>query len=91
MKLYVDPTTVNCRKVLAGFELLDIDYQPMLLDSLHAVVPVLADGDLVFFEPNAILQYAAEKAKSSVFYPVDRTTRAEIRRWNFHTAPSTLV
>jgi glutathione S-transferase len=81
MKLYVDPITVNCRKVLAGFELLDIDYQPVFVDSLHAVLPVLADGDLVLFEPNAILQYAAEKTKASPFFPADRTTRAEIRRW----------
>jgi glutathione S-transferase len=81
MKLYVDPITVNCRKVLAGFELLDVDYEPVFVDALHAVLPVLADGDLLLFEPNAILQYAAEKTKGSPYYPADRTTRAEIRRW----------
>ncbi len=81
MKLYVDPITVNCRKVLAGFELLDLDYVPVFVDSLHAVLPVLADADLVLFESNAILQYAAEQVKSNPYYPSDRTTRAEIRRW----------
>jgi glutathione S-transferase len=81
MKLYVDPVTVNCRKVLAGFELLDIEYEAVFVDPLHAVLPVLADGDLVLFEPNAILQYAAERTKGNAYYPADRTTRAEIRRW----------
>jgi glutathione S-transferase len=81
MKLYVDPITVNCRKVLAGFELLEVDYELIFVDSLHAVLPALADGEMVLWEPNAILQYAAENCDGSPYYPPDRATRAEIRRW----------
>ena len=32
MKLYADPITVNCRKVLAGFKLMGIPYERIHVD-----------------------------------------------------------
>ncbi|HYX38436.1 MAG TPA: glutathione S-transferase family protein [Oligoflexus sp.] len=81
MKLYVDPITVHCRKVLAGFELLEVDYDLVVVDSLTTVLPVFVDEELVLWEPNAILQYAADKTRNRYYYPTDRGTRAEIHRW----------
>jgi len=81
MKLYVDPITVNCRKVLAGFDLLEVEYDRVLVDTLHAVLPALVDDEVFLCEPNAILQYAADKADRSPYYPTDRATRTEIHRW----------
>ncbi|NCV41397.1 MAG: glutathione S-transferase family protein, partial [Betaproteobacteria bacterium] len=75
MKIYADPITVNCRKVLAGldligakFELEHVDYfkgeqkdAAYLAINPNASLPALVDGDLVLWESNAILQYAADK------------------------------
>ena len=76
MQIHADPITVNCRKVLAGldflgvpFELVHVDYftgahkvEPYLSINPNASVPSMVDGDLVLWESNAILQYAADKA-----------------------------
>lgn len=95
MKIYADPITVNCRKVLAGLQLMDVDYERVHVDYFtaqqktdwyHAVnpnesVPALVDGDFTLWESNAILQYAADKHGKSAFYPTDLKTRADINRW----------
>jgi glutathione S-transferase len=83
MKLYADPITVNCRKVLAGLDFLDVPFERVhvvyftgqhkeaayLALNPNASVPALADGDFVLWESNAILQYAADKAGRESAYP----------------------
>jgi glutathione S-transferase len=95
MKIYADPITVNCRKVLAGldligapFELNHVDYfkaeqkEPAYLAiNPNAALPAMVDGDLVLWESNAILQYAADKVGNEAAYPRDLKTRADINRW----------
>jgi len=95
MKIYADPITVNCRKVLAGLDLLGAPYEFHLVDYFkgeqkaepyvslnpNASVPALVDEDLVLWESNAILQYAADKVGNDAAYPRDLRTRADINRW----------
>ena len=95
MKIHADPITVNCRKVLAGldligapYELVHVDYfkgeqkaQPYISLNPNASVPAMVDGDFVLWESNAILQYAADKVGNDAAYPRDLKTRADINRW----------
>ncbi len=95
MKLYADPITVNCRKVLAGLDLLGAPFEHVHVDYFkaeqkspeymalnpNASVPTLVDGDMVLWESNAILQYAADKVGNDAAYPRDLKTRADINRW----------
>ena len=95
MKVYADPITVNCRKVLAGLALLDAPYERVHVDYFegeqknpeftrinpNASLPAMVDGDLVLWESNAILQYAADKHARDSAYPRDLATRADINRW----------
>ena len=93
--LYADPITVNCRKVMAGLEFLGVDFERVHVDFFagehkepaftrlnpNASLPVLTDGDLVLWESNAILQFAADKHECSQAYPKDSLIRADIHRW----------
>ncbi len=95
MKIYADPITVNCRKVLAGldflgapFELVHVDYftgkhkeADYLAINPNASLPSLVDDGLVLWESNAILQYAADKVGNEAAYPRDLKRRADINRW----------
>ena len=95
MKLYYDPITVNCRKVVAGLDLLGAGYEDELLSYFggdhkkpefravnpNAELPALVDGDLVLWESNAILVYGAEKTRNETAYPADAKIRADIARW----------
>lgn len=95
IKLYADPITVNCRKAIAGFQLIGMPYELVHVDYFKAEqkgeaytavnpnqsVPALADGDFVLWESNAMLQYAADKAGNAQAYPTDLRTRADINRW----------
>jgi glutathione S-transferase len=95
VKIYADPITVNCRKVLAGLQLMGINYELKHVDYFKAEqkspeylavnpnssLPAMVDGDFVLWESNAILQYAADKYGKSQFYPTDLKTRADINRW----------
>ena len=95
MKVYADPITVNCRKVLAGLDLIGAPFERVHVDYFNgeqknaaylainpnASVPALVDGDFVLWESNAILQYAADKAGNEDAYPRDLQTRADINRW----------
>lgn len=95
MKLYYDPITVNCRKVVAGLDLIGAGYDDELLSYFggdhkkpefravnpNAELPALVDGDLVLWESNAILVYGAEKAGNRTAYPADAKIRADIARW----------
>jgi glutathione S-transferase len=100
MKLYHDPITVNCRKVVAGFELMSVGFEKSHVDYLagghkspeyldinpNGTLPTLVDGDLKLWESNAILQYAAEKTEAFVYYPHELKKRADIHRWQFWEA-----
>ena len=95
MEIIADPITVNCRKVLAGLKLIGADYTLTKVDYFkgeqkspeivainpNAAIPVLRDGDLVLWESNAILQYAADQAGNASAYPTDLKTRADVNRW----------
>lgn len=95
MKLYFDPITVNCRKVVAGFGLMGVDFEKSHIDYFkagqkdpaymkinpNAALPALVDGDMKLWESNAILQYAADKHEAVAYYPRDLKVRADINRW----------
>ena len=95
MKIYADPITINCRKVLAGLDLMKAPYELAHVDYFkgeqkgdaylainpNASIPAMVDGDLVLWESNAILQYAADRNGGSSAYPTDLKTRADINRW----------
>jgi len=95
MKLYYDPITVNCRKVVAGLDLVGAGYDSELLSYFggdhkqpafrainpNAELPALVDGGLVLWESNAILVYGAEKTGDRDAYPADPATRADMTRW----------
>ena len=95
MEIIADPITVNCRKVLAGLKLIGADYTLTKVDYFkgeqkspeivainpNAAIPVLRDGDLVLWESNAILQYAADQVGNASAYPTDLKTRADVNRW----------
>ena len=95
MEIIADPITVNCRKVLAGLKLIGADYTLTKVDYFkgeqkspevvainpNATIPVMRDGDLVLWESNSILQYAADKVGNASAYPTDLETRADVNRW----------
>ena len=95
MKLYVDPITVNCRKVIAGLDLIGAECEMVRLDYFagehkespftkinpNAELPALVDDDLVLWESNAILVYASEKTGNLIPYPSDPKVRGDITRW----------
>jgi len=97
MEVYADPITVNCRKVLAGLQLMGVDYNLNKVDYFqseqkgpsyvainpNAALPAMRDDGLTLWESNAILQYAADKHGKTAFYPTDTKTRADINRWLF--------
>ena len=102
MKIYADPITVNCRKVLAGLDLMGAPFERVHVDYFkgeqklpaytginpNASIPALVDGDLVLWESNAILQYAADKIGNEAVYPRDLKVRADINRWLLWEAAS---
>ena len=97
LEIYLDPATVNSRKVLAGLDLLGTPYHFNHVDYFagahkspeymkinpHGTVPSAVDGELNITESNAILQYAADLGddSGSIYYPKDLKKRAEVNRW----------
>ena len=95
MQIHADPITVNCRKVLAGLNLMGVPYELKKVDYFkgeqksdgylainpNASLPAMVDGDFVLWESNAILQYAADKHGREPFYPRELKARADINRW----------
>ena len=94
MKLYYDPITVNCRKVVAGFDLLGTEYEPVKVDYFaqghkqpeflainpNGRIPALVDGDLVLFESMAINLYLA-KTYGGKLYPSNPHDEARALQW----------
>ena len=74
LKVYLDPCTVNCRKVLAGLDLMGAPFERVhvnyftgehkkpgfLAINPNGALPAATDDDLALPESNAILQYAAD-------------------------------
>ena len=102
LEVYCDPCTINSRKVLAGLDLMKVDYHfnyinyfeggqkdPEFVKNINpsATVPAAVDGDLHITESNAILMYAADSAGSSA-YPKDLKQRAAVNRWLFWESSS---
>ena len=95
IQIYADPITVNCRKVLAGFQLIGAPYELVHVDYFkgehkgeaylrlnpNGSVPAMADGDYTLWESNAMLQYAADLVGNDSAYPRDLKVRADINRW----------
>lgn len=95
LQVYLDPCTINCRKVLAGLELLNTKFELRHIDYFKgeqkdpsytkinpfATVPAAVDDDLVLTESNAILQYAADLGPETPAYPKDLKKRANVNRW----------
>ena len=100
MKLYYDPCTVNCRKVLAGYDLMGVKYDTVKIDYFtqgqkspeylavnpNGSLPALDDGGFKLWESNAMLQYAADQVGAEAYYPKDPKTRADIHRWHLWEA-----
>lgn len=100
MQLYYDPITVNCRKVLAGFKLVGLEFDTVAVDYFagehtgvaytavnpNQSIPALVDDDFVLWESNAMLQYAADKQGATDYYPTDSKQRADINRWHLWEA-----
>lgn len=95
LQVYLDPCTVNSRKVLAGLDLMGVKYDFHHIDYFkgehksdsftkinpHATVPAATDGDLTLTESNAILMYAADLEGGHSAYPKDLKLRADANRW----------
>jgi glutathione S-transferase len=95
LQVYLDPATINSRKVLAGLELLGMPYelkhvnyftgahkQPdYLAINPNGALPAAKDGDFALSESCAILQYAADLSGSDKHYPKDLKKRADVNRW----------
>ena len=84
LEIYLDPCTVNSRKVLVGLILLSVEHHFNFIDYFagkhksasytalnpHATVPAATDGpDLTLTESNAILRYAADLANGGKGHP----------------------
>ncbi len=95
MKLYTVVGSPNSRKVEAVINHLGLGVEREYLDFFtgdlrkptylalnpNGMVPTLADGELVLWESNAILQYLADKAGADSLFPRDLVKRAEVVRW----------
>lgn len=95
LQVYLDPCTINCRKVLAALDLMGTKYDFHHIDFFkgehkgdaftkinpHATVPAATDGDLSITESNAIMMYAADANGPSQAYPTDLKQRADVNRW----------
>lgn len=95
LHVYLDPCTVNSRKVLAGLDLLGTQYELKHVDYFagahkgpeflainpNGALPAATDGDFALSESNAILQYAADLSGSDKYYPKNLKQRADINRW----------
>ena len=106
MKLYFDPITVNCRKVAAGFSLMNVPFEEARVNYLggghkapeylqinpNGSLPALVNGNFKLWESNAIL---ADKHQAFAYYPKEPKSRADIHRWQLwesaHWYPSCYV
>lgn len=95
LEVFLDPCTINSRKVLAGLQLMNVPYDFTKVDYFKSeqksdwfikinpfkTVPAAKDGDMVLTESNAILQYGADLVGPTSAYPQDLKKRADVNRW----------
>lgn len=95
MKLYHNPVSPNCRRVLmtAAYLGIPLEEKPMdfakgdhqtpefLAINPNGMIPTLVDGDLILWESRAIMQYLAAKKPKSGLLGKNETERAEVTKW----------
>ncbi|MFZ5895715.1 MAG: glutathione S-transferase family protein [Myxococcota bacterium] len=100
MKLYVNPLSPNCRRVLAVADYLGLTPEIQVVDfskgehrsseflalNGNGAVPVLEDGDWILTESRAMLHYLATLRPESRLIPTDPKELAEVLRWQFWDA-----
>lgn len=100
MKLYVNPLSPNCRRVLAVANYLGLTPEIKIVDfsqgehrsseflglNPNGAVPVLEDGDWILVESRAMLHYLAAQRPDSRLVPSDPKELAEVLRWQFWDA-----
>jgi glutathione S-transferase len=97
MRLHVFPPSPNAIAVLAGAYLLELPFEPVVVDLFkgeqktpgftalnpNQKMPVLEDGDFVLWESNAILQYLAAARSERGLWPSEPRRQADVARWQF--------
>ena len=97
MKLYMNPTSPNVRRVRLTAAVLGLQLEEKNLDlakgeqkrpeflafNPNGAVPTLVDGDFVLTESRAIMQYLASRKPESGLLPHDERARADVTRWQF--------
>lgn len=100
MKLYVNPMSPPCRRVMATMyhlnspiELQNVDFQSKQLEAPefrkmnpNGAIPLLSDGDFHLWESCAIMQYLCEQKGNTELWPADAQARADVNRWSYWTA-----
>ncbi len=95
MKLYITPTSGNAWKVRLLLSMLKASFDAVVLDSKkgdlktpeflklnpRGQVPVLVDGDKVFWDSTACLVYLARKQGGEQWLPTDAAGMAEVQQW----------
>ena len=95
MKLYITPTSGNAWKVRLLLSMLKVPFETVVLDSKkgelktpeflklnpRGQVPVLVDGDRVFWDSTACLVYLARKHGGEQWLPTDAAGMAEVQQW----------
>lgn len=95
MKLYITPTSGNAWKVRLLLSMLKKDYETISLDTKkgehkapeflklnpRGQVPVLEDGDQVFWDSTACLVYLARKYGGEQWLPTDAAGMAQVQQW----------
>ena len=95
MKLYITATSGNAWKVRLLLSMLKVPFETVVLDSKkgelktaeflklnpRAQVPVLVDGDQVFWDSTACLVYLARKHGGEQWLPADAAGMAAVQQW----------
>ena len=95
MKLYITPTSGNAWKVRLLLSMLKVSFETIILDTKkgenkapeflklnpRGQVPVLVDGDQVFWDSTACLVYLARKHGGEQWLPMDAAGMAEVQQW----------
>jgi glutathione S-transferase len=97
MKLYMNSTSPNVRRVRLTAAVLGLQLEEKMLDfakgeqknpeylalNPNGAIPTLVDGEFVLTESRAIMQYLASKKPESGLLPRDEQVRADVTRWQF--------